>query len=278
MEVTLLGRARLDPGARARTPSATAATPRACSVTARRGQLVILDMGTGVSHLGKQLMAGAFGRGQGRAAFLLSHAHWDHIQGFPLLRARVRRPATSFTVYGAAALADAARGHARGADGAQYFSPIQTLKNLGAAIDVHARRAPGEVLDVRTASGARARPTRTGTPPRSPSASRTAAASLVYASDAGYRPEGPCAEALELYAGADLLIHDATYTPERPGQRLERGLSSYEDAAIAAVAAGARQRLALFHYDQDYSDHDRRRPDRTPAAPSSTATAAAASG
>ncbi len=78
-------------------------------------------------------------------------------------------------------------------------------------------------------------------------------ASLVYASDAGYPLEGPGREIIELYAGADLLIHDATYTPADRATRLERGNSSYTDAAAAAVAARARH-LVLFHYDQDYAD------------------------
>ncbi|HYU14795.1 MAG TPA: hypothetical protein VEL05_01935, partial [Candidatus Acidoferrum sp.] len=76
---------------------------------------------------------------------------------------------------------------------------------------------------------------------------------LVYASDAGYAPEGPDREMLALYRDADLLIHDSTYTPADRATRLERGNSSYADAAAAAVSAGARH-LALSHYDQDYSD------------------------
>ena len=78
---------------------------------------------------------------------------------------------------------------------------------------------------------------------------------LVYASDAGYGPEGPSPEALALYAGADLLIHDASFSPEDRAAYPDRGLSSSEEAIDAALRARAR-RLALFHYDQDYSDHD----------------------
>ncbi len=37
--------------------------------------------------------------------------------------------------------------------------------------------------------------------------------------------------------------------------RLERGLSSLEDAVDCAARAGVKK-LALFHYDQDYTDHD----------------------
>ena len=43
--------------------------------------LIIIDMGTGLMHLGNTLMGAEFGKGKGRATILLSHTHWDHIQG-----------------------------------------------------------------------------------------------------------------------------------------------------------------------------------------------------
>ena len=51
------------------------------SITTASGALVIIDMGTGLMHLGNALMAREFGKGKGRATILLSHTHWDHIQG-----------------------------------------------------------------------------------------------------------------------------------------------------------------------------------------------------
>ena len=66
---------------------------------------------------------------------------------------------------------------------------------------------------------------------------------------------GPSREALALYRGADLLIHDSTYTPEDRARYPQRGLASVTDAVAAAVRAGA-SKLALFHYDQDYTDAD----------------------
>src|SRR5436853_4253142 len=45
------------------------------------GQLVILDAGTGVRALGRELVERQNGAVQ--AEILLSHAHWDHIQGLP---------------------------------------------------------------------------------------------------------------------------------------------------------------------------------------------------
>src|SRR5205085_9268452 len=61
--------------------------------------------------------------------------------------------------------------------------------------------------------------------------------SLVYASDAGYPPEGPTAAMLALYQDADVLIHDCTYSPEDRAHRLARGFSSYVEAADAAARA-----------------------------------------
>ncbi len=76
---------------------------------------------------------------------------------------------------------------------------------------------------------------------------------VVYAPDVGYPPSGPSDAAIDLYRGADLLIHDATYTPEDRAERMNRGYASFADAARVALRAKVR-RLALFHYDQDYTD------------------------
>src|SRR5579871_3303124 len=62
-------------------------------------RLAIVDSGTGVIALGRKLMAGAFGKGAGEAAVFLSHAHWDHIQGFPFFPP-IFVPGNRFTVFG----------------------------------------------------------------------------------------------------------------------------------------------------------------------------------
>ena len=63
---------------------------------------------------------------------------------------------------------------------------------------------------------------------------------VVYASDAGYGAGGPPAASLELYRGADVLIHDSTYTPEDGRRYADRGFSSVEDA-VGAADRGGRQ-------------------------------------
>jgi phosphoribosyl 1,2-cyclic phosphodiesterase len=44
---------------------------------------IIIDAGTGLRRLGKSLMEEAFGDGKGKTSILISHTHWDHVQGLP---------------------------------------------------------------------------------------------------------------------------------------------------------------------------------------------------
>src|SRR5262245_5020128 len=44
------------------------------------GTLIVLDAGTGLRALGDALAAGGGAR---RGHLLITHTHWDHIQGFP---------------------------------------------------------------------------------------------------------------------------------------------------------------------------------------------------
>lgn len=47
------------------------------------GDTIIVDGGSGIRALGLSMMAREFGRGQGVAHIFMTHAHWDHLQGYP---------------------------------------------------------------------------------------------------------------------------------------------------------------------------------------------------
>lgn len=49
-----------------------------------KNELLILDAGTGLRELGNFLIANDLKKGPLKINILLSHTHWDHIQGFPL--------------------------------------------------------------------------------------------------------------------------------------------------------------------------------------------------
>jgi len=221
------------------------------SVHTAAGKLVIIDMGTGLMHLGNTLMAGAFGKGQGQAAILLSHTHWDHIQGLGFF-APVFITGNHFTVWGPGgspkALEDILEGQMD-----PNFSPLQTLRNFSAHFDVRAAMCGGpfEAEGLKITAHEHPHGATTALAFRIEEAGKV----FVYASDVGYPETGPSPEDLVLYANADVLLHDTTYNPGDQVTRRNRGFSSYEDACAAAIAAKVK-RLVTFHYDQDYTDDD----------------------
>ena len=219
------------------------------SVKTKSGALIIIDMGTGFMPLGNHLLKGDFGNGKGVATVLLSHSHWDHIQGFPFFPP-VFVPGNHFTVYGNAKSSSMLEGILEGQMN-PHFSPMYTLKNLGATIEFRAveHGVPFDIDGVRV----RAHPNPHGATTALAFRLEEEGKSFVYASDVGYPESGPTPEVLELYTGADVLLHDCTYTAEDQETRRNRGFSSFAEAASVAVAAKVKH-LAMFHYDQDYSD------------------------
>jgi phosphoribosyl 1,2-cyclic phosphodiesterase len=242
-------------GVRGSIPAPGPATVRyggntACvSLHPRDGGLIVLDCGTGARNLGTALMEGAFGQGRGEASILLSHAHWDHIQGFPFF-GPLYRPGNRFHIFGGAKSSAMLEGILEGQMAPQYF-PVQTLKNMGASIDIAAIKE-GEPFEVAGCT-VRARTNPHGRSGALAFRIEDGERAVVYASDASYGPGGPPPASIDLYRGADILIHDSTYTPADGRRYADRGFSSVEDAVGAAVV-GEVKRLVLFHYDQDYTD------------------------
>ncbi len=47
------------------------------------GEIIIIDCGSGLINFGRELMKEGFASGKGAANMILTHTHWDHIQGIP---------------------------------------------------------------------------------------------------------------------------------------------------------------------------------------------------
>ena len=220
------------------------------SVRSGSGALLVLDAGTGITVLGRSLMEREFGRGAGRATVLLTHAHWDHIQGFPFF-APVFVPGNRFAIYGPAGSPAMVEGILEGQMN-PHFSPVHTLRNLGAEIEFRATQDGQEMElgDVRVVGRANPHGRTSALAYRLEDRS---GASIVYAPDAGYADGRPADAVCQLYRGANLLVHDCTYTPEDQRARRSRGQSSVADAARVAAACRVKT-LVMFHYDQDYTD------------------------
>jgi phosphoribosyl 1,2-cyclic phosphodiesterase len=101
-------------------------------VRSARGTLVVIDCGTGAHSLGQNLMSsGAKGL---RGHILISHTHWDHIQGLPFF-APLFVPGNQWDIYGPKVLDQSLREALAGQMQYTYF-PV-TPDQFGATIRDH---------------------------------------------------------------------------------------------------------------------------------------------
>jgi phosphoribosyl 1,2-cyclic phosphodiesterase len=213
----------------------------ACVQVQAGDQLLILDAGSGLRLLGCELMRSQFGQGQGAADFLVSHTHWDHIQGLPFF-APAFVPGNRLTLRSPHAHLEAAF---TGQQIEMYFPvPLDYLRAdvrfermaAGAWSQIGALRVyplpmthPGESYSYRIEHDG---------------------ASLVYATDAEF-PRMHARDTrtfVEFFQDADLLIFDAQYSLNDALDKRDWGHSSPMMGAELAHRAGVR-RLALFHHD-----------------------------
>ena len=106
-------------------------------VTSPKGSLIVLDCGSGAYDLGKALgvkSPGGKSKVPLRGSILISHTHWDHIQGFPFF-APLFEHGGLWDIYGPAGLGQSLRETLAGQMEYSYF-PV-TLDELGANIRFH---------------------------------------------------------------------------------------------------------------------------------------------
>jgi phosphoribosyl 1,2-cyclic phosphodiesterase len=208
---------------------------------------IILDLGTGLRYLGDDYAASSNRPFRGTA--LVTHLHWDHVQGLPFFHP-LHTPGAHLDIVG-----DAGEDRSLRAAFGEFMTPpyfpirvddltghvgFRDLRDeqitIGDAL-VTARSVP----HVGATNGYRV---------------EWAGATVAYISDhqQPHHDQSFVADSvLELCNGADLLIHDAQYTDDEFADRAHWGHCTIEYAIEVARQANVRA-LVLFHHDPSHHD------------------------
>lgn len=203
---------------------------------------ILFDLGTGLRFYGDMVA----GDEPWRGLALVTHLHWDHIQGLPFF-VPIHQPGSALRICGRndhGSLREAFESFMR-----PPFFPISPFDLAGdvtfcdvADTDFDWGRARVSVRDVPhtgATNGYRV---------------EIDGCVIAYVSDHQEPGDGAIAPSvLELCRDADLVIHDAQYEAHEYAQKSDWGHCTVAYAVRVAAEAGAR-RLALFHHDPSHGD------------------------
>ncbi|MGE0306541.1 MAG: MBL fold metallo-hydrolase [Acidimicrobiia bacterium] len=208
---------------------------------------IVFDLGTGLRYFGaSQPMDGTF-----RGSALVSHLHWDHIQGLPFF-APVLRDGARLDLYGPPPSGGMTLEQAFERFMCDPFFPVGIADLPGHIsfneLDDETRDIGGFTVMTRAV----------------PHIGRTngyrlsrGGAAMAYIPDhqqpIGVEEFSTVPGVLELCDGVDLLVHDAQFTPAEFAHKAHWGHCTIEYACWLAREAGVR-RLALFHHDPSHND------------------------
>jgi phosphoribosyl 1,2-cyclic phosphodiesterase/CheY-like chemotaxis protein len=237
----------------------------ACVEFRGEGEVIILDSGTGIRPLGHALEAEFAGRAL-NLTLLVTHTHWDHIQGFPFFHPAYDA-ATRLRVLGFEGTRDGLAGIFSAQMDSPYF-PIGLAELPGQIVFEELRSMEFDVGRVKVQAAFANHPgvcvgyrlnTSVGSvaflpdhepfhrmrnPHTVPDALRDQAKEFARSEDE---------KMVRFLEGVDVLVLDAQFDADEYASRTGWGHSSVDDAVDLAVRARAK-RLFLFHHDPAHSD------------------------
>jgi ribonuclease Z len=223
-------------------------------VRSTTGEVIILDSGTGIRALGREMVQQGFGGLQKcRATIFFSHGHWDHIQGFPFFSPGFYKTNT-FDIYGFRGVGGSLEEYLEAQQTSPNF-PVQ-LGEMGAHLAFHDLQH-GNVIK---AAGLKVTPCSLNHPGGSFGfAIEEKGAKFVYATDTEHYPDKMDENLLDLSRKANILVYDSMFTPEEyeginEPSHVGWGHSTFVAGIDLAIAADVEE-LVLFHHDPDKNDY-----------------------
>lgn len=216
-----------------------------CIEVTANGHRLILDAGTGIRGLGKTYMEDDVEN----IHILLTHTHWDHINGFPFF-VPAYDPARSVHILA---------GHLRGVGGIQnvlaaqmdnpmFPVPLSAMQAKMRFEDFEAGMSFNIYEDVKVRTAALNHPNGS-TGYRIESGGH----SICYITDTEHVPGKPDQNILGLIEGSDLVIYDCTYTEEEFPGKIGWGHSTWNEGVKLCREAGVKS-MAIFHHDPEHDD------------------------
>jgi ribonuclease BN (tRNA processing enzyme) len=226
---------------------------------------IILDLGTGLRYLGRDLLArrelkvaNGVGPGPGleaddqepfRAVALVSHLHWDHIQGIPFFKP-ILQADSSLEVIG-----PRQPGSSLQAELTRFIRPPAFPVGLDQLPgEIRFQDVTDEVLRIGSVQITCFAVPHVG--PTNGYRIDAGGASLAYISDHQQPDDGSLDLPADLVAsceGVDILVHDAQFDAVELSQKPDWGHCTADYAAELARRCGAR-RLVLYHHDPSHDD------------------------
>lgn len=237
-----------------------------CIEVRAEGEIIVLDAGTGIRELGLAL-ENEFGSQPIKVTLLISHAHWDHIQGFPFF-IPAYHDKNKIRIFGYDG-AEESLGEILKDQMATPFFPV-ALYDLPGRIDIEKVEANEfKIGNVRVRSKLVNHPgvcvgyrlfTSTGSIAYLPDNESFDAAKLHSDQSLLLDPEQAKKRAMEGRAelvkflhGSDILLLDAQYTDQEYHEHIGWGHGSVSSAVALAIDAAVRK-LVLFHHDPNHDD------------------------
>ncbi len=209
-------------------------------------QLIIIDAGSGIRRLGQVLEAEGNSRIVG--TLLISHTHWDHIQGFPYFGPAFARN-NRFVIVGQKRVGQ----RLEEVLARQIIEPYLPFDFKTLSADFHMKEISNqETIVIGDETVVRA------TELNHPGGClgyrlENNGAVLVYCTDTMHPGGRPDPNIIRLAQNADLLIHDAQFSLMERDQFPHWGHSSWLEAVRLAQAAAVKA-LVLFHFSPDATD------------------------